>query len=853
MAWKPGQESFEMYDGMPQLVDAQTSGGGGGGGVIPPPPGATFQGGGGGGGGGGLNMSAFPGQNGGGGRRNSHASAPMPSPAFPVAPLRTRSQPQPQPYPHGGGGGGPPEPQGWNGPGADRQMQANTNFGLNAFPNFPATMNPAMGMGAQGYSPHTPYMPTPFMGPHAGGYGFPAFGGGTVGGTPYAPAFAGLPGFGGGGGGGGGSGGGNGGGGMERGLLENHREYEQFGRGGQGPPPFSAPAGYGDRHTGGGNDWGFGGITEGGGGNWFGKAAKSQERFGRGRGSRSRHRRYPDNEDDYDEGWEHLDRRHYPEERYRGEGPAMSRQQLEEMERRQREEYLMGMRRREELDHQQVETGRHWPREGGAPGFGGGGTPRFGGGGTPRFEGGGGGYDWDAMDRGGFPAGGVPGTPHVGHVGFDDLNERGRSLTRTKEVRGRSKRQGRGGGDWDLLEDLGINALSLEDFPNPDEDIEYDRLRREQKQRKKERKRAKEEQSRRHATPALAMRANSRSLSRGDGVRLGYRDPVSAEYLSEFDQARFSRALAYQQQVEAERHHQRYPRPLSWRGDYSARGGFLARVMRAPSQVQELPPDGMKRTAHGFLKFLGEEVPVPAISMDLRMNPKDTESTGAACRVNMFVTNGMSEVPISLSRPGSYAPSGVQGVYFLSIPRLGRDLTKVEMMQPACQPPTPFMRCYHPRLPWYVDIQCQPGGPGFVTVWDVLWQMWIGLQQRVGEAEYWSEEMDDDPREVEREVRATAQGRGRSRVRESMDEQYGVGRRFIGKAWRDRCWLVGLANGDEPLPPDQRAAGFSGVREKEEMMNGVKRVDFLGAEGRLRFVGLARGRGGMWEIKTERV
>lgn len=107
-----------------------------------------------------------------------------------------------------------------------------------------------------------------------------------------------------------------------------------------------------------------------------------------------------------------------------------------------------------------------------------------------------------------------------------------------------------------------------------------------------------------------------------------------------------------------------------------------------------------------------------------------------------------------------------------------------------------MLRLYHPRLPWYVDIgQTHPNG---VTVFDVLFQLHGQLRAQISGRHYWNEELGS------------------------------VERADLGLAFHDRC------DGDP-----------------EEVAQGVRQVDFLGRKVVLE--GLARGKNGMWEIKTGKV
>ncbi|KAJ7776862.1 hypothetical protein DFH07DRAFT_798026 [Mycena maculata] len=120
------------------------------------------------------------------------------------------------------------------------------------------------------------------------------------------------------------------------------------------------------------------------------------------------------------------------------------------------------------------------------------------------------------------------------------------------------------------------------------------------------------------------------------------------------------------------------------------------------------------------------------------------------------------------------------------------------MMQPAVTPAATRMRLMHPRLPWYVDVKRIQNTHG-ITLYDVLYALFEELDRPIAGRDFWNEEL------------------GR-KDRDSLTQ-----------AFKERCRMNGRAG------------------EKTEMMKGVKRVDFLGAD--CVFVGLVR-RNGMWEIKT---
>ncbi|THU90321.1 hypothetical protein K435DRAFT_864411 [Dendrothele bispora CBS 962.96] len=167
-------------------------------------------------------------------------------------------------------------------------------------------------------------------------------------------------------------------------------------------------------------------------------------------------------------------------------------------------------------------------------------------------------------------------------------------------------------------------------------------------------------------------------------------------------------------------------------------------------------------------------------------------------------------------------------------------------MYASSGPPVNMMRLYHPRLPWYIDVvqtRAGAGGQG-VTVGDVIiWTIKGRIRDffRVGQI---SSRMD-------------LMGMNRE---ECGRNKYGSGRSLVGRAWSERCRLMGIlrqqpvyalpsSDGDE-MDWEARAAGHFGRRERVEMAKGVKR-DWLGGEGMVNWVGLVRGKGGVWQMKTQ--
>ncbi|KAJ7505915.1 hypothetical protein B0H11DRAFT_361621 [Mycena galericulata] len=127
-------------------------------------------------------------------------------------------------------------------------------------------------------------------------------------------------------------------------------------------------------------------------------------------------------------------------------------------------------------------------------------------------------------------------------------------------------------------------------------------------------------------------------------------------------------------------------------------------------------------------------------------------------------------------------------------PRNDRDL-----MVPALMPAAARMRLMHPRLPWYIDVKRRQPNSASVTLYDVLRTLYEELDRPIASRDFYNEELGKRDRDN------------------------------LTSAFKERCAM----NGKE----------FA----KEEMLKGVKRVDFLGMD--CVFLGLVK-RNGMWEIKT---
>ena len=133
-----------------------------------------------------------------------------------------------------------------------------------------------------------------------------------------------------------------------------------------------------------------------------------------------------------------------------------------------------------------------------------------------------------------------------------------------------------------------------------------------------------------------------------------------------------------------------------------------------------------------------------------------------------------------------------QTIKFFDIPRpiIGSDLARY-----ACEPPVPFMRLYHSRLPWYIDVQASTYTG--VNLQDLVLAIWTSLRTPITHADYYNDELDDEDR-------------GR-----------------INWSFKVRC-----------------------TNDPAETASGVRRVDFL--RRNIFFEGLAKGKQGMWEMKTSK-
>lgn len=131
--------------------------------------------------------------------------------------------------------------------------------------------------------------------------------------------------------------------------------------------------------------------------------------------------------------------------------------------------------------------------------------------------------------------------------------------------------------------------------------------------------------------------------------------------------------------------------------------------------------------------------------------------------------------------------------HLLMIQALRRPVVANDLMQPSTNPPTLFMRLYHTRLPWYIDV-VPLGNGSYVTLGDLFMTMCQFLAEPIRNEDYYNDELDAGDKEE------------------------------LKRAWEGRC------------------------NNRRERMEGVKRVDFL--RGKYMFLGLSRGKNGMWQLRT---
>ncbi|KAF9522182.1 hypothetical protein CPB83DRAFT_139071 [Crepidotus variabilis] len=195
-------------------------------------------------------------------------------------------------------------------------------------------------------------------------------------------------------------------------------------------------------------------------------------------------------------------------------------------------------------------------------------------------------------------------------------------------------------------------------------------------------------------------------------------------------------------------------RPLDWRQDYKPSfTSYIPGLGKSKSEVADWV-DPVRRSFHPLLLYTQQNPPVYC---------------------NLIET-----------------PFHTSSIEFLNLSRPHND---IDFAQLACQPSAPFLRLYHPRLPWYIDIrQVHPNG---ITVLDVLSQMHAQLHTPIHGRHFYNEDLSD------------------------------IERTEITRAFQNRCRT------DPAL-----------------ISRGVLQLDFLGK--RVVFEGIVRGPRGLWEIKLSK-
>ncbi|OAX35731.1 hypothetical protein K503DRAFT_696449 [Rhizopogon vinicolor AM-OR11-026] len=192
--------------------------------------------------------------------------------------------------------------------------------------------------------------------------------------------------------------------------------------------------------------------------------------------------------------------------------------------------------------------------------------------------------------------------------------------------------------------------------------------------------------------------------------------------------------------------------PKSWRRGFKFKSGFSS-LFRSRS-VSRLPDESTDSAMLNLAPILQYDRGYPPVILDLRRS------------VSLLVFRG-----------------------------LDRHVFASDLMQPTTDPPTAFMRLYHTRLPWYIDVVPSVNG-SYVMLGDLFTAICQALARRIRGEEYYNDVLDHEDREA------------------------------LRLAWDERC------------------------RSQEERMDGVKRVDFL--RGKYIFEGLTRGKHGMWQLRTGR-
>ncbi|KAG9308219.1 hypothetical protein JVU11DRAFT_12235 [Chiua virens] len=184
-----------------------------------------------------------------------------------------------------------------------------------------------------------------------------------------------------------------------------------------------------------------------------------------------------------------------------------------------------------------------------------------------------------------------------------------------------------------------------------------------------------------------------------------------------------------------------HERPQQWRHDFKFKSGFASMFRSKPSNARNLDVadiiDSAKLDLHPFVRYSKSR---PLTIYDLRREP-------------------LTLVFRELDRPP-----------------LAND-----MDHSVTHPHTQYMRLYHPRMPWYIDIRAN--GAPYISLADFFQQLFAALNKQISKYDFYNNELDEEDRGV------------------------------LTRAYLERC------------------------RHEEERLEGVKRVDFL--RGKIEWMGLA--------------
>ncbi|KAJ3937807.1 MAG: hypothetical protein NXY57DRAFT_6741 [Lentinula lateritia] len=313
----------------------------------------------------------------------------------------------------------------------------------------------------------------------------------------------------------------------------------------------------------------------------------------------------------------------------------------------------------------------------------------------------------------------------------------------------------------------------------------------------------------------------------------------------------------------------RVRRPRDWRAEYSVKPNIFTRFSPRQwhsSDVIEMN-DPVKRVPNSLLHRTSSSHPPTFI--DLRI-PIQTQMQLHAEQRTHF----------------GYGSGGI-------FPYLNRPPNSIDFAQMACEPASPHMRLYHPRLPWYIDLMSTsaiaasradagPSTPGFgvgygvigLTVWEVIEGVWRELQKQITSRDFYNEEMgtvmtggrtrstsltSHSPFSSHMPLTPLSSnsalplspGHGYDMYGQPQLQPTQTARDLVSMAFRSRCKFVG----QELFGDSKRAKldfGHFGQGEAREMSKGVRRVDWLGMEEEWVWTGIVRKSSGMWEIKTRK-